>query len=50
MTGSGTITAMEQEDNAVWVTVSAEKDLLRYMVEKGSIAIDGIGSAMFRGV
>ena len=33
---------MEQEDNAVWVTVSAEKDLLRYMVEKGSIAIDGI--------
>ena len=40
--GVGTITAMEQEDNAVWVTVSAEKDLLRYMVEKGSIAIDGI--------
>ncbi|MCI9575364.1 MAG: riboflavin synthase [Clostridiales bacterium] len=40
--GIGAITAMEREDNAVWVTVSTEKDLLRYIVEKGSIAIDGI--------
>lgn len=40
--GTGTITAMQREDNAVWLTVSTEPALLRYMVEKGSITIDGV--------
>lgn len=40
--GTGTITRMEQEDNAVWLTVAADPKLLRYIVEKGSIAIDGV--------
>ncbi len=40
--GTGTITAMEKEENAVWVTIKAGADILRYVVEKGSIAIDGI--------
>ena len=40
--GTGTITARRQDDNAVWYTVSAAPSLLRYIVEKGSIAIDGI--------
>lgn len=40
--GTGTITALRQDDNAVWYTVSAVPELLRYIVEKGSIAIDGI--------
>lgn len=40
--GTGTITERKPEGNAVWVTVSAAPDLLRYIVEKGSIAIDGI--------
>ena len=40
--GTGTITAMQREDNAVWVTVAAGESLLRYMIEKGSIAIDGV--------
>ncbi|MDD5952246.1 MAG: riboflavin synthase [Oscillospiraceae bacterium] len=40
--GTGTITAMEREDNAVWVTVEADSHLLRYIIPKGSIAIDGI--------
>ena len=40
--GTGTITARRRDDNAVWYTVSAAPSLLRYIVEKGSIAIDGI--------
>ena len=40
--GTGTITARRQDDNAVWYTVSAAPSLLRYIVEKGSITIDGI--------
>lgn len=40
--GTGSILRMEREDNAVWVTISAEHGILRYIVEKGSVAIDGI--------
>ena len=40
--GTGTITRMEREDNAVWVTVTAEPNVLKYIIEKGSITIDGI--------
>lgn len=41
--GTGTVRELAPEgDNAVWVTVAAEPALLRYIVEKGSIAIDGI--------
>ena len=40
--GTGKIRSMEREDNAVWITVEAGPDLLRYMIEKGSIAIDGV--------
>lgn len=40
--GTGTITAYEKEDNATWVTVQTTEEILKYVVEKGSIAIDGI--------
>lgn len=40
--GTGTVTSLRREDNAVWVTIAAESTLLRYIVEKGSIAVDGI--------
>ena len=40
--GRGRIVSMEREDNAVWVTIGTEKEILRYIIEKGSIAIDGI--------
>lgn len=40
--GMGTISDFTKEDNAVWVTVDAEPKLLKYIIEKGSIAIDGI--------
>lgn len=40
--GTGIIREMKREDNAVWVTVDADAGILRYIIEKGSIAIDGI--------
>ena len=40
--GTGTVTELRQDDNAVWYTISAAPELLRYIVEKGSICIDGI--------
>jgi len=40
--GTGLIASMRKEDNAVWVTVDTPEQLLKYIVEKGSIAIDGI--------
>lgn len=40
--GTGTITKIRRDDNAIWYTVSADRDIMKYVVEKGSIAIDGI--------
>ena len=40
--GTGTIYALEREDNAIWVTIGTSDDILRYIVTKGSITIDGI--------
>jgi len=40
--GTGTVLSLEREENAVWVTISASQEILRLIVEKGSIAIDGI--------
>ena len=44
----GTITAKETEGNAVWITISADKSLLTLVVEKGSIAVDGISLTVAR--
>lgn len=40
--GTGMIASQKREDNAVWVTVRPPAPLLRYIVEKGSITIDGV--------
>ncbi|WP_235070448.1 riboflavin synthase [Turicibacter sp. TJ11] len=40
--GLGQIVSKRKEDNATWITVKAPYHLLKYVVEKGSIAIDGI--------
>lgn len=40
--GTGTISKIEKDDNAVWYTIRAPQKLMRYIVEKGSVAIDGI--------
>jgi riboflavin synthase len=40
--GTGTISDIHRDDNAVWYTLKAPLPVLRYIIEKGSIAIDGI--------
>jgi riboflavin synthase len=40
--GTGILDKIREDENAVWLTVSTEPEILRYIVEKGSIAIDGI--------
>lgn len=40
--GTGTIISLIKEDNATWVTIKTTNDILRYVVLKGSITIDGI--------
>lgn len=40
--GTGSIRKLERDENAVWYTISCGPSLLRYIIEKGSIAIDGI--------
>ncbi len=40
--GTGEIVGIEPEENAIWYTIAAKKDILDYIVMKGSIAIDGI--------
>ncbi|CEQ20001.1 riboflavin synthase subunit alpha [[Clostridium] sordellii] len=40
--GIGTITSFVKEDNAIWITVKASMNILKYIVHKGSITIDGI--------
>ncbi|AJA46249.1 riboflavin synthase [Clostridium pasteurianum DSM 525 = ATCC 6013] len=40
--GVGTITCYKNEDNAIWITINTSAELLKYIVEKGSIAIDGV--------
>lgn len=40
--GTGTIKDFQQEDNAVWVSITAPPDILKYIINKGSIAVDGI--------
>ena len=40
--GTGKIVRIQKEENAVWVHIAASTDILNLIVEKGSIAIDGI--------
>ena len=40
--GRGTVRKIERDDNALWYTIGTGREILRYVVEKGSIAIDGI--------
>lgn len=40
--GTGTILKMQKDGNAVWVYISAPRPILNLIIEKGSVAIDGI--------
>ena len=40
--GGGRIANIRKDDTAIWYTIHADSAILRYVVEKGSITIDGI--------
>lgn len=40
--GIGTISKIKRDDNAIWYTITTSSKRMRYIVEKGSIAIDGV--------
>ena len=40
--GTGTIAEIRKDDTAVWYRIRAGDSILRYVVEKGSAAVDGI--------
>lgn len=40
--GMGNIIDIKKDDNAIWYKIKASPQVLKYIVEKGSIALDGI--------
>jgi riboflavin synthase len=46
--GTGLIQSIHRDDNALWYTITAGPDILKYVVEKGSITIDGISLTVAR--
>lgn len=40
--GTGRIADRVKDENAVWLTVRTAPEILRYVVDKGSVAIDGV--------
>jgi riboflavin synthase len=39
--GIGIVNSRIEEDNAVWLTVEAPEDILKYIIIKGSVSLDG---------
>lgn len=46
--GTGTITGIRRDDTAIWYTIKTAPEIMRYIVEKGSITIDGISLTVAR--
>ncbi len=46
--GTGRVERIERDSNAVWYRIAAAPQVMRYIVEKGSIAIDGISLTVAR--
>lgn len=46
--GVGTVSNIQRDDNAIWYTISAAPEILKYIVEKGSITIDGTSLTVAR--
>lgn len=40
--GKGKIVSIDHKEDGTWFTISADKEILKYIIFKGSIAIDGI--------
>lgn len=39
--GTGSIKEYKEEDNATWVTIETNRSVIKYIIPKGSISIDG---------
>lgn len=46
--GTGKISRRWVEDNATWFTVSAGENILRYIIDRGSVALDGVSLTVTR--
>lgn len=46
--GTGTVSNIRRDDNAIWYTIKSPQPILHYIIEKGSIAIDGISLTVAR--
>lgn len=40
--GKGQVLSIDKKDDGTWFTISADKEILKYIILKGSITIDGI--------
>ncbi|KAJ51144.1 riboflavin synthase [Clostridium tetanomorphum] len=40
--GTGNIKEFKKDDNAVWISIEGESNILKYIIPKGSITIDGV--------
>ena len=46
--GTGKISSVKRDQNAVWYQINTQREILNLIVEKGSIAIDGISLTVAR--
>lgn len=46
--GTGVISELKKEENAVWITIRTNPDIMRYVIKKGSVAIDGVSLTVAR--
>ena len=46
--GTGSIVNIKEDENAIWISIAADSSLLRYVIDKGSIAIDGVSLTVVR--
>lgn len=46
--GTGRICDRRQDDNALWLTVECDSRLLRYIIEKGSVTLQGVSLTVAR--
>lgn len=46
--GTGKIVSITKDDNAIWYTIQAVDTIMNYIIEKGSIAIDGVSLTVAR--
>lgn len=46
--GTGIVSAIKNDGIAVWYTINTTPEIMRYIIEKGSVAIDGISLTVAR--